>query len=168
MTEGFRRVNLRRRTWRVLGGIRRSLDFPRHTSVPRWLHPAVQNLHLVNRTDLSLRGAPLNFAGRRSNLPREGGNCFAKTAAQKLVMLSGFPWHRPPGLVCEASPRCNARCFVAKTAPQHDNSCLYAYRRAVWNSRNDKCGLSWRWSFPEIQITLSNNRLLLLCFCNRV
>ena len=77
-----------------------------------------------------------------SNFDEE--DCFAhqpwravpgKTAAQKLVMLSWF---------CEASPRCNARCFVAKTAPQHDNSCFFAYRRAVWNSRNDIRGLALR------------------------
>src|SRR5512142_125036 len=34
----------------VLGGIRRSLDFPHHPStlrMSRWLRPAAQNLHLV-------------------------------------------------------------------------------------------------------------------------
>ena len=56
------------------------------------------------------------------------GRCFAKPAQHDKFLSSVFPWHRPPGLVCEAIP--NSRigdCFAsflatANYAPRNDKA----------------------------------------------
>ena len=55
------------------------------------------------------------------------GRCFAKPAQHDKFLSSVFPWHRPPGLVCEAIPNSQLEIartlfvrFVANTAPPLD------------------------------------------------
>ena len=53
-----------------------------------------------------------------------------------FVIASGFPWHRPPGLVCEAifsnamKPRFNEEDCFAKTA-RNDRQCYFVVVAAV-------------------------------------
>ena len=55
------------------------------------------------------------------------GRCFAKPAQHDKFLSSGFPWHRPPGLVCEAIFLVEVGdCFAsflatAQTAPRNDS-----------------------------------------------